>query len=210
MVFEDDIGQKDAAAPAEQGEQVENIVDVIVNSIAQIAARADPTSQIAEGAGQERKCAEFLPEKVLVYMHQNHIIRVGAENFEHSVIPRRSPKDNVIVQQHEISAAGDTVTGRVQFAQRQTRLHYHFSDVQSGVFELERRLVIAVDNENDLELSGMPGMGANAVAQSRQCLGSAASGDNEGKRELRHKPILRICRRAGSATFVPYAPKPVR
>src|SRR5262249_42097253 len=50
LVLENDIRQIDGPAMSKEGEQVENVLDVIVDAVAGVVGRADHAGQLAKGS----------------------------------------------------------------------------------------------------------------------------------------------------------------
>ena len=68
QMLEDHIRQKNPPGIAEQVDQVEDVMDVIVNPVAAILRTADAPGEFAKLAREDRKCAEAIAEDEIIDM----------------------------------------------------------------------------------------------------------------------------------------------
>src|SRR5215469_1608679 len=80
QMLEHDIRQVDAPVVSNRGKEVEYVVDVIIDSISQIAVRADAAGQFTIGTGETGKCAKGFSKDCVVDVNQDDVIREAAEH----------------------------------------------------------------------------------------------------------------------------------
>src|SRR5262245_13886121 len=81
LMFEDDLGHENSPAMSEQRQKIEDVVNVIVDPIAEISFDANAPGKLTEFPGEQRKRAERFAEDELVYVDQQDSIRVAVQDL---------------------------------------------------------------------------------------------------------------------------------
>src|SRR5436190_15443264 len=115
-MLENDMGQIQDAKLSKRSDKIKDIVDMVIDAIAKVIFRTDPAGQLAVGSGKKWKRAELLFKNPVVHMDQDDFIGIRSESVQNFLIPTARAHNHVIVQQHDVFTAGDSVTVHVERA----------------------------------------------------------------------------------------------
>src|ERR1700680_2559926 len=122
-MFKNNVRQENTPVYTQEGEKIEDIVNVVVNAIPDIAGWANASRQFTDAARQTGERAQSIPKDEVVDVYQAHAIGESLEDAEHRLIPSRSLQDYVVIHKHQVAPTGRPITSHIQGAHRQTRRH---------------------------------------------------------------------------------------
>src|SRR5207249_989227 len=103
------VGQVQGAAFAQDSEEVEDVLDVIIDAIADVFARTDAAGQLAEPPGHDREGTQGRLEDRVVDMDQQDVVGEGGEASEQLRVPAAGADRHVVVEQHQKPAGGSLI-----------------------------------------------------------------------------------------------------
>jgi hypothetical protein len=160
-------------------QQIEDVLDVIVDSIPLILRRTDSSSKLAEETRDDREGTQIVAQKSVVDVNKQDAVGIVVKALSHLGIPPRRAEDDIIIQQHEEFAGSGSSSGPVQFPHGPPGGTDDTPNGEAVVAEREGGLIVVVEDENDFQSGGARRGVDDAVEQLLELSNSTTSRDDQ-------------------------------